>query len=100
MVRSAIAIGLALLWTGQTARARLILAGGTYTVAGTNFVTNYSQNVTVADGVTQSVNSGQLNLKLTVVPDGPNAEWDVFQFSTTNGGPLAGNLNAAWVLSM
>jgi hypothetical protein len=89
----------ALLCTGQTAWAGLIQAGGSYTVTGTNFVTNYSQNVTV-DAQTHLVDSGLVNLTLTVVPDGPNAEWDVFRFTTTNGGPLAGNLNALWRLDM
>jgi hypothetical protein len=37
---------------------------------------------------------------LTVVPDGPNAEWDVFSFSTTGGGPLASNFGARWQLDL
>jgi hypothetical protein len=90
---------LAALCTGQPTRAGLIQNGGTYTVTGINFVDNYSQNVTV-DAATHLVDSGQLSLTLTVVPDGPNAEWDVFQFRTTNGGPLAENLNALWRLDM
>lgn len=31
-------------------------------------------------------------------PTAGGGEWDVFNVSTTNGGPLAGNLNAYWSL--
>jgi hypothetical protein len=90
---------LACLCAGQTVHAGIIQPGSTYTVTGTNFVTNYSQNVTV-DGATHSVDNGLLQLTLTTVPDGPNAEWDVFSFTTTGGGPLASNLNANWQLDL
>jgi hypothetical protein len=58
-----VTVCLASLSPAQTARADLIQAGGTYTVTGTDFVTNYSQNVTV-DGATHPVDSGQLQVNL------------------------------------
>lgn len=32
--------------------------------------------------------------------DGPNAEWDEWSISTVGGGPLAGNINGFWEITM
>jgi hypothetical protein len=92
-------------WTAATVLITLVVApsahgdfiqlGGTYTVRGTNFPTNFSQSVTVSTAPTL-INSGQLLHTVTVFPDGPDAEWVDFSFSRVGGGPLAGNINANW----
>jgi hypothetical protein len=85
------------LWADQTARAGSILQlGGTFTVQGTNFTTNYSQTATV--GVPTLVSNGQVLMSETINPSASGGEWDDFSFTTVNGGPLAGNINALWRL--
>jgi hypothetical protein len=70
--------------------------GGTFTVQGTNFTTNYSQTATV--GVPTLVSNNQVLLTETIHPTASGGEWDDFSFTTVNGGPLAGNINAFWEL--
>jgi hypothetical protein len=86
---------LLLLALAPRADAGLLQVGGTFTVAGLNFPTSFSQVVPVSTSPSP-VNAGQLSLTTTVFPTGPNGEWADFAFSTTNGGPLAGNINASW----
>jgi hypothetical protein len=91
-----VAVCLASLWSDQTARAGLLQVGGTFTVQGTNFTTNYSQTATV--GVPTLVSNNQVLLTETINPTAGGGEWDDFSFTTVNGGPLAGNINAFWRL--
>jgi len=44
------------------------------------------------------IDGGLLTVSETQVPTGPNGEWDVFNVTTTGGGPLAGDANANWNL--
>ena len=80
---------------GQTAQAGLFDVSSNFTVTGTNFPTDFSESVAVSSLPTL-INSGKLSLRTTVFADGPNAEWVDFSYSTTNGGPLASNLNGNW----
>ncbi len=77
------------------AQAGLVDVGSQYSVSNTNFVGTFTTNVTL-DGLNSVIDSGQLNVSETIVPDGPNSVWVVFNFSTVSGGPLAGNTNAFW----
>jgi hypothetical protein len=65
-------------------------------VQGTNFTTNYSQTATV--GVPTLVSNGQILMSETINPTAGGGEWDDFSFTTVNGGPLAGDINAFWEL--
>jgi hypothetical protein len=85
---------LASLCAGQAAGSPIIQVGGTFTVSGTNFTTDYSQTAVV--GVPTLVSGGSVLLTETINPDGAGGEWDEFIFTTVNGGPLAGNINAFW----
>src|SRR5579871_2811318 len=42
------------------------------------------------------VDNGQVKLWQEQTPTGPNSEWDLFYMETTNGGPLANNVNSLW----
>jgi hypothetical protein len=94
-----VAVCITSLWADQTARAggtSILQLGGTFTVQGTNFTTNYSQTATV--GVPTLVDNGQILMTETINPSAKGGEWDDFSFTTVNGGPLAGNINAFWNL--
>jgi hypothetical protein len=92
-----LAVCVASLWADQAARAgSLLQLGGTFTVQGTNFTTNYSQTATI--GTPTLVSNGQVLMTETINPSASGGEWDDFSFTTVNGGPLAGNINALWRL--
>ena len=79
------------------ARADFVQIGSTYTVDNTNFVDTFTQNVTFdGTGVNKSIDSGQLQINEQVFPTGQNGAWIQFNFSTTQGGPLASDATALW----
>ncbi len=79
----------------QEPHVALIKVGSTYTVDGTDFPTDFSQSATL-DQTTKLINGEQLKLSETIRPAGSNAEWLEFNFTSANGRPLAGNLQALW----
>ncbi len=94
----------ALLAFATGARASIIPIGSPLAFGGTNLPGGCT-NTTCSDAVTFSstpvlIDGGALSLSEQQVADGPNAEWDVWNLSTTSGGPLAGNINAGWSLVM
>jgi hypothetical protein len=97
---SGLAVAAALLLAGgaaRQARAGVVQTGGTYTLNNINFVDNFSTSVTLdGTGVNKPIDNGQLFINEQIFPTGPNGAWVQFNFSTANGGPLAGNLNAHW----
>ncbi len=85
------------------ANASIIPIGSSLTFGGTNLpgaCTDTTCSDTVIFGTPTVIDNGALNLSETQVADGPNAEWDVWNISTTNGGPLAGDINGDWSLVM
>jgi hypothetical protein len=96
---AAASIASLVLSSNPEARGELFQLGSSFLVTGTNFPTNFGP-ATVTLGQSTTVNNGQLTLSETFVPDGPNAEWAVFNFSTTSGGPLAGNSSGLWQVNL
>jgi hypothetical protein len=85
----------------------IIPLGSALAFGGTNLpgaCTNTSCSDNVLFGVPAVIDGGALLLSEQQVADGPNAEWDVWRITTiggtTAGGPLAGNINAAWNILM
>lgn len=83
-----------------SARAGVFKIGGTYSVTGTDFPTDFGpQNVTL-DGTTKLINAGQLALSETITPVSPTSAFILFNFSTVSGGPIASDASAEWSLSI
>jgi hypothetical protein len=81
----------------RQARADFVSIGGTYSVNNTNFVDTFTQNVTFdGTGVNKSIDGGKLLINEQVSPTGTKGAWIVFNYSTSNGGPLAGDINGNW----
>lgn len=78
---------------------QLFQLGSSFSVSGINFPNDFGPE-TVTLGQTTTISSGRLALSETVVPDGPNAAWAIFNFSTTDGGPLAGDFGSLWGISI
>jgi hypothetical protein len=82
---------------GPPARAGLIVAGSQYTVNNVNFVDTFSENVAFDGiGTVKIIDNGRLMISENEYSTGANSEWVQFNVSTTDGGPLAGDLSAAW----
>jgi hypothetical protein len=95
--RFKIAFGVVSFWMlacSQPVHASVIV-GRQYTVNNINFRNTFTENVSL-DGASSTINSGQLNVSETIVPDGLYSVWVVFDFETTSGGPLATNLSGSW----
>lgn len=92
-----------LLGMATAARADIIPIGSSLSFGGTN-LPGACANTTCQDattfGATTLIDGGALQLSETQVPDGPNAEWDVWSIATVNGGPLAGNIQGFWQITM
>ncbi len=69
------------------------VVGSNYSVVGTNFPTNFNATVTL-NGLTKTIDGGLLTVAETIIPEAGGSQWIDFAFQTTNGGPLASNLNA------
>ena len=82
-----------------SAQASIIVFGSPYTFSGTNApdtftaVTTFSSTPTLVDG-------GALSIWETQVATGTTGEWDIFNMATTNGGPLANNINGYWGITI
>jgi hypothetical protein len=83
---------------GGNAYASIIPIGPLYSVQGTNAPNDFGPILVSFDQLPKVIDGGLLTVSETQVPTGPNGEWDVFNISTTAGGPLAGDLNANWNL--
>ncbi len=86
------------------AEASIIPIGSALNFGGTN-LPGACTDTTCSDAVTFGstpvlIDGGALTLSTQQVATGPNGEWDVWNLSTTNGGPLAGDINAGWNLRM
>ena len=79
-------------------RADLFAPGTSFTITGTNFVTDFSQTIPLANG-TYSVDNGLMTVTETIVPVNSTQEWLVLDFNTISGGSVAGNINAYWDFS-
>jgi hypothetical protein len=79
------------------AHADFVHIGSKFSVDNTNFIDSFSQSVTF-DGTGQNtaIDGGKLLINEQVFATGPGGAWVEFNFTTVNGGPLAGNLNANW----
>jgi hypothetical protein len=79
------------------ARADFFQVGSTFDVNNTNFVDTFVQGVTfTGDGVNMPIDGGQLLINEQVFPTGTRGAWVQFNFATTSGGSLAGDINANW----
>jgi uncharacterized protein (TIGR03437 family) len=78
-----------------TAAAGIIAIGSPLTYGGTNAPDTYSATTTFSS-TPVTVDNGAVKIWQVQTPTGSNGEWDVFYMQTTDGGPLAGNINALW----
>ena len=77
----------------------IIPIGSPLTFGGANSPDDYTANTTF--GPTKVlVDNGALRIWQDQVQTGANGEWDIFHMQTTNGGPLANNVNAEWNVVM
>lgn len=65
----------------------------------TNAPDTFTANTTFSS-TPVTVDNGAVTIWQQQVPTGSNGEWDVFYMKTTSGGPIAGNINADWNLTM
>jgi hypothetical protein len=87
-----------------TAQADIIPLGSSLTMNLTNFPGACTDS-TCTDTVTFSsvpvlIDSGAISLFETQTPTAGGGEWDVWHFSVVSGGPLAGDINSGWDISM
>lgn len=83
---------------GGNAYASIIPIGPLYSIQGTNAPNRFGPVLLSFDLLPKVIDGGLLTVSETQVPTGPNGEWDVFNVSTTAGGPLAGDPGANWNL--
>jgi hypothetical protein len=81
------------------AQASIIPIGSSYTFMGTNAPDNFTATTTFSS-TPVLVDNGALTLSEEQVSTGPTGEWDVFNMSTTNGGPLAADIDADWEITI
>ena len=77
----------------------IIAIGSPLTWSGTNAPDTFTVNTTFSS-TPVTVDNGAVSIWQQQVPTGSNGEWDIFYMKTTNGGPLAGNINAYWSISI
>jgi len=88
-----------LLVLGSTAEASIIPFGSALTFGGANAPDTYSAATTFSS-TPVLVDSGAVEIWQEQVATGSTGEWDVFYMQTTNGGPLAGDINSNWNIVM
>ena len=71
----------------HTAQAALFVPGSTFQVEGGNSPGTFTNTVSLTPGTT-SLDSGALNLTISIVPSGSN-DWLVFSYQTTGSVPLS-----------
>lgn len=79
--------------------AGIIPIGSSLTFGGTNAPDTYSATTTFSS-TPVLVDNGAVKIWQEQVSTGPSGEWDLFYMQTTNGGPLAGNINGYWNILM
>jgi len=80
------------------AQASIIPIGSAFTLNATNAPDNYTASTTF--GSTILVDGGAAQLSMSQVSTGPNGEWDIWTLTTTGGGPIGGNPDLNWNISM
>lgn len=71
------------------AKADVFVIGSTFTLQAFNSPDSFTEPVTLTAG-NHLLDSGAVNLHISIVPDGAlGAEWIVLNYTTTNGGPLS-----------
>lgn len=92
--------GLALAGTPALwAQANIIALGSPLTFGGTDAPDTFQATTTF--GPTKVlVDNGKVQIWQEQQATGSNGEWDVFHIKTVNGGPLAGDINAYWNITM
>jgi hypothetical protein len=90
------------LLTSASAHANIIPTGSTLKLYLTNFAgcadTECTSNLTF--GTTNTINNGEVSVTTSETSTGPNGAWDVFSLKTTDGSPIAGDVNANWQIEM
>jgi hypothetical protein len=79
---------LAASWAQSANASTLFVNGSTFQVTGGNSPDNFTNNVTLTPG-NYLLDSGALNLNLSIVPASGGAEWLVFTYSTVAGGAIS-----------
>jgi hypothetical protein len=85
-------------WPGP-AHAEFLNFGGSFNAVGSNAPNNFSETDTLTLGTTL-IDGGMLNLTVSTLPAAGGGEWVVFNVETASGGPIAGDLNANWGMSL
>jgi uncharacterized protein (TIGR03437 family) len=81
------------------AQPHLIPLGSSLTFGGTNAPDTYMANVTFSS-TPVLVDNGKVRIWQDQVPTGSSGEWDVFHVQIVDGGPLAGDINADFNITM
>lgn len=89
----------ALLALGTTARAGIIEIGSSMTYGGSNAPDTYTATTTFGS-TPVLVDGGAVTIWQDQVPTAGGGEWDVFYMKTTNGGPLAGDIDGDWNITI
>lgn len=77
----------------------IIAVGSALTWMGTNAPGTFTANTTFSS-TPVTVDGGAATIWQKQVPTGSNGEWDIFYLKTTNGGPVAGNIDAYWSITI
>jgi hypothetical protein len=83
----------------SSAHAEFLNFGGSFQAIGSNAPNNFSETDTLTLGTTP-IDGGILDLTVSTSAAAGGGEWVVFNVQTTSGGPIAGDLNANWGMSM
>jgi len=83
----------------QSAGGGLIPIGSALTFGGGNAPDTYSATTTFSS-TPVLVDNGAVKIWQVQVPTPPGGEWDVFYMQTVSGGPLAGNINGDWNITI
>ncbi len=83
----------------SSAHAEFLNFGGSFQAIGANAPNNFSEVDTLTLGTTP-IDGGILNLTVSTLSTAGGGEWVVFNVQTSSGGPIAGDLNANWGISM
>src|SRR6185295_3375413 len=94
----ALALAGSQLGLAQTA-SNIIPIGSPMKFGGVNSPDTYS-DATTFSSTPVLVDNGRVRIWQEQVATGTNGEWDIFHMQTTDGGPLAGNLNSLWNITL
>lgn len=91
--------GLLLTAVAGVAHASFIETGSAFTLSATNAPDTYTATTTF--GGTVSVDGGAASLTMSQIAGAcSGCEWDIWTLTTTSGGPIAGNADAYWDITM